>query len=145
MTLKLNYENMVRARISHKFVKDTVKIFYRTARISFDKEVSVFVIGDPEMKKLNWKYRKKNSTTDVLSFSPRDGKISLPKTLQDFGEIFISYPRALRQAKEAGQGIRREVQTLLVHGLAHLLGHDHKTRREAKMMEKIEKRVLKKL
>ena len=97
------------------------------------------------MRSLNRQYRGKDQTTDVLSFALREGKFShiQPDVL---GDIIISVPTALRQAKDAGHELSREIDVLLVHGLLHLLGYDHERGEgEARRMKRRETQLLKRL
>ncbi len=71
------------------------------------------------MRRLNREFRKIDRPTDVLSF-PAD----VPGLL---GDVAIDVPYAARQARRRGHALDREVQLLLVHGVLHLLGHDHET------------------
>ena len=88
-------------------------------------EVSVLFVNDAGMRKLNHLYRGIDSTTDVLSF-PLQANEGRPFTSQLLlGDIVISLPQAKRQADEYGAGFDRELARLLIHGLLHLLGHDH--------------------
>lgn len=95
------------------------------------------------MRTLNRKYRSKDRTTDVLSFSFREGANShiQPNIL---GDIVVSVPAAARQAASAGHSTVREIELLLVHGLVHLLGYDHEvSAREARRMRQREQDLLK--
>jgi probable rRNA maturation factor len=94
------------------------------------------------MRSLNHAWRGKDRTTDVLSFSLREGMFShiRPEML---GDIVISVPVAARQAREEGHTLAREIDRLLVHGLVHLLGYDHERgRQEARRMSKKERELL---
>ena len=94
--------------------------------------------GDSEMKKLNSAYRNVSRTTDVLSFPSTGGPG--PATL---GDIIISLPTARRQAKVIGSSMERETLFLLVHGLLHILGHDHeRSKKDAKEMERLQKHLM---
>ncbi len=99
-----------------------------------DAELSVLFVGDRAMRSLNRKYRGKDKTTDVLSFSYREGRFPyIQKNL--LGDIVISVPKADRQAKTEGHTLQKEINRLLVHGLTHLLGYDHEAgAREARRM-----------
>jgi probable rRNA maturation factor len=110
-----------------------------------DAELSVLFIGDRAMRSLNHAWRGIDRTTDVLSFSQREGRFAeiRPELL---GDIVISVPQADRQAREAGHTLAREIERLLVHGLLHLLGYDHERgpaeagrmrRREREFMRRI--------
>lgn len=97
------------------------------------------------MRSLNRKYRGKDSTTDVLSFSLREGPFAevQPHVL---GDIVISVPRAERQAREAGCSFSAEIERLLVHGFAHLLGYDHeRSIADDKKMKRIEQQLLQRI
>ena len=95
------------------------------------------------MRTLNKRYRGKNGTTDVLSFSMREGLFAdvRPELL---GDIVISVPVAEKQARAAGHSLVCEIELLLVHGLLHLLGYDHERgRAEARRMRCKERLLLK--
>lgn len=94
------------------------------------------------MRTLNRRYRGKDRTTDVLSFSFREGHA--PKVQPDMlGDIVISVPVAERRARTAGEPVIREIERLLVHGLLHLLGHDHERGADdARRMRTQEQRLL---
>ena len=83
-----------------------------------------FVPGD-EMRALNAEHRGLDEVTDVLAF-PLDGRDALPDGLErQLGDVVVCFEQAERQAGEAGLTPAAEVRTLVVHGLLHLLGHDH--------------------
>ena len=108
-------------------------------------ELSVLFVGDRAMRTLNRKYRGKDKTTDVLSFSLREGAFShiQPEVL---GDIVIAVPTAARQAGEAGHTLSREIEILLVHGLLHLLGYHHEQGDdEARKMKRRELQLLKRM
>ncbi len=110
-----------------------------------DARVSLLFVGDRAMRTLNRRYRGKDRTTDVLSFSFREGSFS--HIQPDFlGDIVISVPAAVRQAVQAGHSVSREIDILLVHGLVHLLGYDHEiSERQAARMKRREQEFLKRL
>lgn len=108
-------------------------------------ELSILFVGDRAMRTLNRRYRGKDRTTDVLSFSLREGAFShiQPEVL---GDIVIAVPTAARQAVEAGHTLGREIEVLLVHGLLHLLGYDHeRSEGEERRMKRREVQLLKRL
>lgn len=97
------------------------------------------------MRKLNHVWRGKDKTTDVLSFSFREGKFTEVQA-DMLGDIVISIPVARRQAKAAGHSLTHELDRLLVHALAHLLGFDHERgEQEARSMTRKEQQLLKRL
>ncbi len=81
--------------------------------------------GESEMRALNAEHRDLDEVTDVLAF-PLDGVDELPPGLErQLGDVVVCFEQAARQAADAGAEARAEVRTLVVHGLLHLLGHDH--------------------
>ena len=88
-------------------------------------EMAVLVCDDDKMEELNASYRNKQQTTDVLSFP--NHMTPPPDQARHLGDIIISYPQALRQAREIGQSPAAELRFLCLHGTLHLLGYDHET------------------
>lgn len=87
--------------------------------------VSIVLITDSEMRKLNRRFRGKNKTTDVLTFGMESepdpsGSLSL-------GEIVISVQQAARQARTEKHSLPAEIRYLILHGLIHAFGFDHET------------------
>ncbi len=118
--------------------------------LSEDTEVSVLVVDDETIRQLNRDYRDKDMATDVLSFpleEEQDGSDE-PEVIggpmeRMLGDIVISIEKAEAQAKEYGHSIERELAFLAVHGMLHLLGHDHEKDAAAeKIMRAEEKRIL---
>jgi probable rRNA maturation factor len=82
-------------------------------------------VEEPRMRALNAEHRGLDEVTDVLSF-PLDGRDDLPPGLErQLGDVVVCHAQAARQAAEQGIPALDEVRTLVVHGLLHLLGHDH--------------------
>ena len=102
-------------------------------------ELSVALVGDREMRPLNARYRKKNQTTDVLSFFVEDQPKSAVVML---GDVVISVEQARRQAKARKSTLKSEMVTLLIHGTLHLLGYDHeRSSRQARIMFALERKL----
>lgn len=96
--------------------------------------VNVVFCDDRKMLELNRRFRQISKPTDILSFPFDDSDL--------LGEIYISIETAIRQAKEIGHSVEMEIKRLLVHGTVHLLGHDHKEKKEREQMEAIEAKYL---
>lgn len=92
--------------------------------------VCLSLTDDQELHALNLQYAQEDHATDVLSFSQGDPRLD-PDLL---GDIVISVETAARQAKERGHGLYDELFHLSVHGFCHLLGYDHATRKEERVM-----------
>jgi len=88
-------------------------------------ELSVALVHDDEMHRLNRDYRGKDRTTDVLAFALREGEATGTQEPGLLGDVVISLPTAERQARERGHATERELTELLLHGILHLLGYDH--------------------
>lgn len=113
-------------------------------------DLSILLVGDRFMRRLNRRYRRKDRTTDVLAFpmavSPRLTSHASRLTSSMLGDVVISLPQAERQAAQAGHSVDRELTVLVIHGTLHLLGYDHeRSAREARRMARRESLVLRKL
>lgn len=99
-------------------------------------ELSVVLGDDDFVAELNQAWRDKAGPTDVLSF-PQDGPGG-----PLLGDIVISVDTAARQARDHGHDLDAELRVLLVHGICHLLGHDHHEPSEAEAMARREAELL---
>jgi probable rRNA maturation factor len=98
-----------------------------------DAEVSILVVDDGAMRRLNRRWRGKDRATDVLSFpQATGGREPL------LGDVVVSLDTAARVARAAGRPVAAELDRYLAHGLLHLLGHDHERPRAARRMERAE-------
>lgn len=108
-----------------------------------EAELSLALIGNAEMRKLNARYRGKDYPTDVLSF-PLEEKLPSPERL--LGDVIISVEKAREQAKERGRTRDEEMVTLLIHGIVHLLGYDHeRSAKDARVMKRLENKIYRQL
>ena len=109
-------------------------------------ELSLLLVGDRSMRRLNRLYRRTDRTTDVLAFSMPVTRHASPVTSDLLGDVVISLPQAARQAARAGHALERELTVLVIHGLLHLLGYDHeRSAREARRMSRREAIVLRRV
>ncbi len=104
-------------------------------------ELSLLFVDDFYIKRLNRKYRKVNSRTDVLAFAMREGQ-GLPKDSPILGDVVISAETAKREAKKRNIVFQGELDLYVVHGVLHLLGYDDESPRERKKMKAKEKEIL---
>ncbi|MCL4524619.1 MAG: rRNA maturation RNase YbeY [Acidobacteria bacterium] len=102
------------------------------------REVSICLVSDAEMARLNKKYRRKNKATDVLSFpagtnSRKNSVTPMNAVLKPgatfLGDIAIAPAVARRNAKKFGRTLPDELRILILHGVLHLMGYDHETDR----------------
>lgn len=112
-------------------------------------EISVTLVTNEEIKKLNMEYREKDIETDVLSFPlGENGSYDVNEDTGAFmlGDIVISVEKAVEQAKNFGHTFNREMSFLTVHSMFHLLGYDHENGGlEAVTMREKEELVLEQL
>lgn len=112
-----------------------------------NREVTVCLVDDAEMRGLNRSYRGRNKTTDVLSFPAESdsGKNSSRRTkarissASYLGDIAISAEEARRNARPNGRTMVEELRILVLHGVLHLLGYDHE--RDNGRMNRLEHRL----
>ncbi len=114
-------------------------------------EASVVITDDETVRELNRRYLGRDEPTDVLSFPLAEAStrteaaepfVDPPDGVNHLGEVMISYPTAEEQAREQGHGVDREIAHLVVHGLLHLLGHDHQEPEEERRMRSLEEEFL---
>jgi probable rRNA maturation factor len=119
-------------------------------------EVALTFVDDEAIQELNKQYRDLDKPTDVLSFAMtefgedeiqinyEDNELSAEGLEDDetvseafiepLGDIIISVPRAIAQAEDYGHSVERELGFLFVHGFLHLIGYDHQSEDEEKIM-----------
>jgi len=133
------------------WLKSIIAAVLSAENIAGPMEINCVVTDDENIRKFNRRYRGIDEPTDVLSFALMEESISsaavdfpsAPGISCKFGDIVISYPRAVAQARELGHSAEDELALLLVHGTLHLLSYDHQATNEAKKMEKREKAIIK--
>ena len=107
----------------YSYLNDVINHTFEVLKIE-NANMSVILIDDKKMHELNKEYRGVDRTTDVLSFALEDNEnIKLP--IRELGDVFVSIPKMLEQAKEFNHSEKRELSFLVCHGLLHLLGYDH--------------------
>jgi len=115
-------------------IKRALKAALAEADAEAECDLTIMLTTDKRVQKLNAEFRGKDKPTNVLSF---------PAGLDDYlGDIAIAYGVTAREAKESGKTLLDHTLHLTVHGVLHLLGYDHITERQARVMEPMEVRVL---
>jgi probable rRNA maturation factor len=102
-------------------------------------ELSLSLVTDAQIRRLNRQWRGKDQPTDVLSFPAGGSPIPGHRPL---GDVVLSVDTARRAAKAHGTTLDGELALYLAHGLLHLLGHDHHTKAGARRMAREERRLL---
>ena len=106
-----------------------------------DSEVTLLIVDDDEIIRLNRRYFHRNRPTNVISF-PMEGGTAPSIPLKILGDVVVSAETATRQAKEAGKNPEEEILFLMIHGILHLLGYDHEGReKERREMEEKEREL----
>jgi probable rRNA maturation factor len=106
---------------------------------------TLLLAGDYEVKKLNKKFRKKNKTTDILSFPFHEKKVLKAMLKKNnyqiyLGDIIINLNRMTLKIKD--KDFTLNFDKIWIHGLAHLLGYRHKSNRDFSMMSKLENKLI---
>lgn len=125
--------------VSKRFIQHVVTVTLK--RLNFTcVDVSVHCVGEARIKTLNRLFRGKNQVTDVLSFSVEDNLYG--KNEEDAGDIFICPAYIKIQAKRFGVSYKEEITRTLIHGVLHLLGYDHVSKRQANTMFSVQESIL---
>ncbi len=134
-------------KINTKKIKDDVeKMLHVLGYQDFD--LGIWFTTNQTIQRYNKKYRKKDKPTDILSFpyhtDLKPGQEIKVKEDEDknLGDLIISLEFAQKDVKKLKKSIVEHLQILLVHGIAHLLGYDHKTQKKYRQMQKFENMLL---
>jgi len=119
-----------------KNIRSTVLKTFKMLDQSKDIEICISFVDDDTIRELNKTYRNINGATDVLSF-PQDGP-----DFSILGDMVISVDTAKRHAVRYENTYEFEIKKLIVHGILHLLGFDHKKKKETIVMREKEKQLL---
>lgn len=104
---------------------------------------NLIIVDNDYIHELNKNYRGIDRETDVITFALEDDDtMVLPEDIRVLGDIYISIDRARSQAVDYGHSFLRELSFLAVHGFYHLLGYDHMTEEEEKVMFTKQEEVL---
>ena len=106
-----------------------------------DGDLTILIDTPERIQTLNRTFRNVDRVTDVLTFPAWEGEISLSADGY-LGDIMICYDRAAEQAEEYGHSLEREISFLAVHGVLHLLGYDHMTEEDERIMREKQKTIL---
>ena len=129
------------------FYLELMDVTFKKLNIKCDPIVSVSIVDNRYIHKINKKYRHIDRPTDVISFAFLDSENNYDKVLFSpgpvvLGDIYISLEKAKEQAEEYGHSLHRELSFLFVHGLLHLLGYDHMNKEDEKEMFQLQEEIL---
>lgn len=141
MTLQIDLidETKKLSDLDVELIKSLLNYAAEKEHIGDETELSVMIVSNDEIQKINKEYRGKDYATDVISFAmeelgedePEIIGVDMPRML---GDIIISSDKAQEQANEYGHSYARELGFLTIHGFLHLLGYDHIEEEEEKKM-----------
>ncbi len=106
------------------------------AAVPGEGEAAVLFTSDAAVRALNARFRAKDSPTNVLSFP------APPNRDRHLGDIALAFGVVEREARDEAKPLAHHVQHLVVHGLLHLMGHDHQDEAAGHAMEDLERRIL---
>ena len=133
-----------KTKINNNLIRKAILHTLKSERCPQDTHVSVAIVADSKIKKLNTRYRGKSSVTDILAFPMREKEF--PQICRSIlGEIVISAESAKRQAKNMNIAFDEEMIRLSIHGTLHLLSYTDTSIRDAKKMTTRQEQLVKEL
>ncbi len=147
----LEIDSGVEGELDRSFLETVLAEALAGRKVGTSLVVGLTVTTDEGIRGINSRYRGADAPTDVLSFplleyERPEQPIPLfpqpPNEPLSLGDIVVSYPRAVEQAREYGHSLERELAFLLVHGAMHLLGYDHEDPADEAVMRREEEAVL---
>ncbi len=143
-TVTVRVESTFAEQVTERSLEEQASKVLAAEQVALESELSVFVTDDETIQDLNRRFRDVDEPTDVLSFGMDEGPAvaTPPDSANQAGEIVISFPTALQQARDAGHDVELELLHLLTHGVLHVLGYDHETPDDARKMHAREELLL---
>ena len=141
-------EEEFRGLMDEDWVRRIARQVLKAEEVAPPYEVSLVFTDSETVKQLNRDYRGVDKPTDVLAFymlpqKGADSSFALPPDgVTRLGEVIISYPQAVAQAREQGHSPQRELALLAIHGILHLLSYDHEEPEEESKMRARERELL---
>ncbi|MDA9753742.1 rRNA maturation RNase YbeY [bacterium] len=134
MPLIISDSNNYTRRFNKLSLKNAITFVLRKLKLS-SKTIYITFISDYKMKKINNEYRQKNSSTDVLSFNYENSSNNV------MGEILISMNYCKKNILKNKNSLSKEVIILSIHGILHLLGYDHDSVENEKIMFELQEKL----
>jgi probable rRNA maturation factor len=147
-TLIINQQNKVNyTRELQQVIQKVVNTAAQTAKLAANTEISIMIVDNNYIQELNFIYRGQNMPTDVLSFAMNEMGEEEPDfdfsgEVNVLGDIVVSLEKAQEQSQEYGHSLERELGYLIAHGMLHLLGYDHETEQERRLMRQLEEKIM---
>ncbi len=137
-------ETDVKLTEEEKMIQKLVKEVLKEEKVR-NAECNIIFVDNEKIHEINREYRHIDRVTDVISFALEDEMENEPSAqyeMRVLGDIYISVDRAKEQALEYGHSFLREICFLAIHGMLHLLGYDHQTTEDEKIMFQKQEEVL---
>ncbi|MEX1248127.1 MAG: rRNA maturation RNase YbeY [Anaerolineales bacterium] len=136
--IHIEIDKQYREKHSADLLTRTVEAVLKDQQVGRETGISVVITGDKKLRELNQQFLGEDHVPDVLSFPSGESS----DAQHYLGDVVISMPRARAQAKASGHRMDEELQLLTVHGLLHLLGHDHASPQEKARMWAAQEKIL---
>ena len=132
---KVIFNNLTEENVEEESLLEEVLMFAMKKEKLEDTSFDIIFVDNSYIHELNKNYRNIDRETDVITFALEDDDTIINGSdTRMLGDIYISLDRAHEQAKEYGHSFKRELSFLAVHGFYHLLGYDHMTKEDEKVM-----------
>ena len=132
---KVIFNNLTEENVEEESLLEEVLMFAMKKEKLDNTSFDVIFVDNSYIHELNKNYRNIDRETDVITFALEDDDTIINGSGERIlGDIYISLDKAHSQAKEYGHSFKRELSFLAVHGFYHLLGYDHMTEEEEKIM-----------
>jgi probable rRNA maturation factor len=151
--INVHIEQKLKVSLNESWFRDIALETFKAEGIASPLEMGLVVTDSETIQQLNKTYRGENEPTDVLAFymlphmeqEHEQSFVAPPDGIHHLGEVVISYPQAVQQAREQGHSVAQELTLLVVHGVLHLLGYNHEEPEERQHMRARESEILKML
>ena len=146
--MELDFNSFIESLNNYQEVYESLLVkTLKHLSLDFDPYISVTIVDNDYIHEINRTYRHKDAPTDVISFAflddnPDRDSLFHSKKMVVLGEIYISSDKAKEQAISYGHSLERELKFLFVHGLLHLLGYDHMSEEDEKVMFRLQDEIL---
>lgn len=147
-TMIINQQNKINyGKELQQVIINVCNAVTKIVRLPKNSEVSIMIVDNSYIQELNFIYRQQNRPTDVLSFAMNELSDDEPdydasEELNILGDIVLSLEQASLQSNEYGHSLERELGYLVAHGMLHLMGYDHETEEEARVMRSLEEKIM---
>ncbi len=147
-TMIINQQNKINyGKEQQQVIISVCNTVAKIVRLPKNTEVSIMIVDNSYIQELNFIYRQQNRPTDVLSFAMNELSDDEPdydssEELNILGDIVLSLEQASLQSNEYGHSLERELGYLVAHGMLHLMGYDHETDEEARVMRSLEEKIM---